>query len=273
MMMKPFSSLVLFLFLSFFLHLPLPARSEQASSKLPPATSHISSTIAINLDEGLITIKNLSLESTRGVINIQGQIRDLLSHPAADLQIDIQGIQWKDLRVDNLQARLGWQDLTLNIKELSGTIFRGKVEGKGSLSFQDKPPHYELSFSFQDLHMEEISQIINPEKIEMEGRLGGKLRIGGWERNLNVFTGEFTTAPPGGRIKVKQMPDILDKLPLELDKQSVTLLLESLKDYHYTEGKITLSLEEDQKIKSHLFFQGEQGTRDIDLYLHDFSKP
>jgi len=185
----------------------------------------------------------------------------------------IQKIQWKGVQLQDVHAGLSWQNSILNLKGISGTLFHGQIKGEGRLFFRGKSPEYELNFTFQDLNMKEISQIINPERLAMKGTLQGQLKIGGKGKSIDLFEGEFTTAPGGGRIVIKEMEKIIDKVPAQLDSKSVKLLLKLMEDYHYTKGKISLSLEEDQTLKTHLYFEGKEGKRDIELYLHDLFKP
>jgi hypothetical protein len=104
------------------------------------------------------------------------------------------------------------------------------------------------------------------EKAEISGKINGTLVLEGKGSNIKVISGNFTTAEGGGVLTIKDN-DYLKKMAAK-SGQSLEILMESFRNYHYNIGVIKLSLNDGNLILD-VALEGEAGKRNLNIRLHD----
>jgi len=117
----------------------------------------------------------------------------------------------------------------------------------------------------------DIARFINDfdlkEKFEMTGRLSGDLALKGKGSDIEILNAKLSSLESGGRLIIKNTK-FLENMARDTN-QSLDLLVENFKNYHYNTGTIKLFIENRNLIMDTVL-DGEAGKRNIDIILHDF---
>ncbi|MGD9015028.1 MAG: YdbH domain-containing protein, partial [Candidatus Omnitrophota bacterium] len=104
-------------------------------------------------------------------------------------------------------------------------------------------------------------------KVELSGKLTGRLNFQGAGLNLHALNGDFSSAEYGGRLIIKDT-QFLENLARN-SKQPLDIFVESFQDYEYNTGIIRLALDKGNLILD-IALDGEAGKRNLNITLHDF---
>ena len=105
------------------------------------------------------------------------------------------------------------------------------------------------------------------EKAEISGKIDGALTLKGRGPDIKVISGELITVEGGGVLTIKDN-DYLKKMAAS-SNQSLDILMESFRNYHYNIGVIKLSLDKGNLVLG-IALEGEVGKRNLNITLHDF---
>ncbi len=199
-----------------------------------------------------LNLSNLSLQAAQG--SSQGSFR-------------IDRMKYNKLTISEIksQARLSGKELSLS--GASAQALDGNIAGSLKLKI-DKNASYGAVLKFTNL---DIARFIDDfqlqEKFEMTGRLSGNLTLQGKNAEIEILNGEFSTLESGGMLIVKDTK-FLENMARNTN-QSLDLLVENFKNYHYNIGIIKLSLDNNNLMLG-AALDGETGKRNINIVLHDF---
>lgn len=146
----------------------------------------------------------------------------------------------------------------INAAVLGGQV-RGKVVVKLALL-----PEYQANFDFVSLDIARFVKDFELEKkFTMTGKISGGLTAKGQGADLQILGGHFAMEDPGGRLIFKDV-SFLDKMAY---RSSLDGVVESLQDYNYNAGNVSLSLQ-DNNLLADISLDGKQGKRDFNIVFH-----
>jgi len=183
--------------------------------------------------------------------------------------LSIAAMNYDKVKIENLSAKPRLENKALFLEALGADIFGGRVGGDLTARL-DKNIGCQINLNFNNLNIEKFIEDFNlNEKFQMTGSLGGKVSLQGSALNISLVSGDFSTAKPGG------MLTITDKRFLEnlarTSGQSLNILVESFKYYHYNVGIMKLGLDKDNLILD-VRLEGEAGKRNLNIIVHDFNR-
>jgi hypothetical protein len=179
----------------------------------------------------------------------------------------IDSIQYDKAKIENLKSKPLLEGNELSINELSAEVFDGRILGNLQLKL-GKEVQYICSLNVQGLDLDRITRDFElKEKFQISGKLSGDLAIKGKGADFEIISGNLSSVDPGGMLTITD-----DKFLNNVAKssgQSLDILVESFKNYHYNTGIMKLSLEQGNLIFD-VAMEGEAGKRNLTIVLHGF---
>jgi hypothetical protein len=214
-------------------------------------------------------LKNLFAKSgvlaegvTLETLNMSSIIRGNL---AADFSV--QKIQYDKLRIDGVRGRALLKGRRVTINPLYAQVLAGKSSGD-IVFIIGKSAKYSANLKFTGLSMEKFIKDFNlGEKLQLSGKLGGSIALSGEGSNIKALNGNFSTIGTGGLLIIKDNK-FLENIAHN-SGQSLDILMENFKDYHYNTGLLQLSFDKGKLILD-IALDGEAGKRNLNITLHDF---
>ena len=246
---------------------------------------------AANVDNFKVNVKSADLS-----INAQASVKvDALKMLVDYADIKISSLDMQDLHLKNflLFMRQGYDGGRLNITEakynkavirntecrvslrgkklvlnpLAAGIFAGKLEGELSLLL-DARPEYSLKLKALDLDLAVMAEdFAIRDKFELSGKITGPFVLEGGPENIDLLNGDLTAGKSGGALTIKDK-NMLAAIAQNTG-QSMDVIVESFRDYHYNTGKARLYLESGNLILE-VNLEGEAGKRNFKVVVHDF---
>jgi len=185
-------------------------------------------------------------------------------------RLSITQLQYSKLKLENIRSRVRLAGTRVLFEDLSGQMLNGTVKGNASVKLA-KEPSYAAALEFSGLDLAEVIRTFElKEKLQMTGRLGGKLSIKGKGSKMDVLVGNLSTEHTGGTMIITDTK-FLENMARGSGQQ-LDIIVESFKNYHYTNGNVSVSLQGGDLVLD-TGLEGETGKRDLSVTLHDFSKP
>jgi hypothetical protein len=180
-------------------------------------------------------------------------------------ELRISNVRYNKAKIEDISAKLRLKDKTLFLEELKAQAFEGKVEGLMALSME-KVMGYEARLDFSHLSIDRfIVELDLQDRFRMTGYLSGNVFLSGRGQEIVSLDGGLSTIEPGGALT------ITDKAFLEnlarTSQQSLDILVESFKNYHYNKGTVKLGMEQKSPVMD-LNLEGEAGSRNLRITLH-----
>lgn len=221
----------------------------------------------LNLIKRLINYCDLKLDLIEGrgfqLKNASLKVSGMLG--AGNLYI--QQIKYNKAGIEEIAGKASLENKALFLHSLSAQILDGQVQGDLTFS-TDKVGEYLANLKFIDLNLKTFVKEFNlDEKLEASGRISGTLVLNGKGTDINILSGDFSAVAPGGILTIKDTKFLENRA--RNTGQSLDILVESFKDYHYNKGMMKLSLNEGNLILD-IALDGEKGSRNLNIILHDF---
>ena len=176
-------------------------------------------------------------------------------------------IQYNKVKVTGMNGIVRLENGIFFLDAFSAQTFNGLVTGNATLQ-TGAYPEYLVNLECADLSLERfVDDFDLGEKIQMSGLLSGRLILRGQGTDVEVLDGDFSMAKTGGTLVIKDA-SMLENVA-QGTGQSVDLIVESFKNYHYNNGALTVSLEEGD-LRVDMALDGEAGKRDLNIVVHDF---
>jgi len=221
----------------------------------------------VNLAEKIMDYLDVKIDS----LGIQGLQVSGISFKAAQGSTEgycgISRIKYDKLAVSGIKSQVMLSGKELFLENVSANAFDGNIGGNLKLKIdQDfsygavlKITNFDIARFIDDFDLKE--------KFEMTGRLSGDLTFNGKGPDIETLDGKLSSLESGGMLIIKDT-GVLENMARDTNK-SLNLLVENLKDYHYTIGTIKLFLDNSDLIMDTVL-DGETGKRTISIVLHDF---
>ena len=188
-------------------------------------------------------------------------------HKAYPGVFHISRIKYNKLVAGKIRSNVRLEDKSLFLAPLSAEISGGKLEAVLSLQL-DKNVEYLVNLKFKDIDLNKLFNDLDlNEKAEISGKIDGALTLKGRGPDIKVISGELITVEGGGVLTIKDN-DYLKKMAAS-SNQSLDILMESFRNYHYNIGVIKLSLDKGNLVLG-IALEGEVGKRNLNITLHDF---
>ena len=222
----------------------------------------------INLVNQLINYLDFKINSLQaeGLDLKNASLKAAQSLPSGSLYIE--QIKYDKLKIEKIESSVRLKDKNLHLDSLSAGLFAGKIEGSANLLI-DNPPEYLVNLVITQLDLNTIIDDFElNEKLDLSGRLNGTIALKGKGLNFTILDGGFVANAPGGDLTIK------DKSYLENiargSGQSLDILVENFKNYHYNKGAMNLSLDDENLILD-IALDGEAGKRNFTVTMHNFN--
>lgn len=182
-------------------------------------------------------------------------------------RFSISKINHDKFKIEKIESPARLLGKTLFLESASASIFKGRLSADIILDLE-KNPHYQVSLNFADLNLDSLVRDLKlQEKVELSGKLGGRVILEGDGPDIKIIDGDLNTAEPGGVLTIKDN-EYLENLARN-SGESLDIIVESFKNYRYNTGTIKLSLKEGDLILD-VYLNGEAGKRNLAVILHDF---
>ncbi|MFH1458443.1 MAG: YdbH domain-containing protein [Candidatus Omnitrophota bacterium] len=209
---------------------------------------------------GPVAVKDLELSDIH--IKLKPEEASVLGN------LSIPQIKYNKAKISNIHAKLRLKDKILFLDSLTAQIFDGKVEVSLSLNM-DKGMDYEAALNFINLDIDRLIRDFDlKEKFQMTGALGGKVFLTGSGSDINSVEGALASTGAGGLLTITDKR-FLGNLA-RTSQQSLDILLESFKNYHYNRGIVKLGMEKGNLVLD-VHLDGEAGKRNLSIVVHDFN--
>lgn len=177
----------------------------------------------------------------------------------------------KEVRYDKLTladvrspVRLEGQNVFLD--GLTGEVLNGRMDADVKVSMGDGTV-YSAKFNFSALDLVALVEDFElKDRVQMSGLLGGVLQVNGTGGRVDVLSGDLASGGSGGLIIITDTR-FLENMA-RASKQPVDIVVESFRNYHYTKGNVTLSLDKGNLVLD-AALDGETGKRNLNVTLHD----
>ena len=192
---------------------------------------------------------------------------DLTARQApAEGRFYINELSYNKLKIREIQGSAELKDKILFLNSLSARLLDGSVSGSSFLRLEgDLSYNFKLNFLNLDLERY-VKDSEMEEKLTLTGRLSGALLIEGKGAEFKVIAGNLYTLA-GGTLAIKDAKS-LENLSRR-SGQSLGLLVEGFRDYHYNVGIMELSLDKGDLV-CEVNLEGEKGKRDLTAVWHNF---
>jgi Dicarboxylate transport len=185
---------------------------------------------------------------------------------SSDGHFKINQIKYNKLNISDIESRVKLSGKELFLDGLSAKAFDGGIDGNLKINI-DQDIGCGAALKFMNL---DISRFINEldlkEKFEMTGRLKGDLVFESRGDKIRILNGRFLSLEPGGLLIIKDTK-FLENMARNTN-QSLDLLVDNFKNYHYNTGDMKLFVEHNNLV-SDIVLDGETGKRDINIVLHN----
>lgn len=228
--------------------------------------SSIQANISLELSPQEQLIYNL--ETTVNSFNAKGLILEnahLKASQGESGDFYVGNLQYDKAKISQIKGKAMLIDKNLFLDILDSLVLGGQVLGDFSIGL-DKFGDYRVNLEFIDLDLEKFVKDFNlGEKLQMSGKLNGRITSSGSGFKVNALSGDFITAEPGGVMIIKDA-EFLKNLARS-SRQSPDILVESFKDYHYNTGIMKLSKKKDNIVLD-IDLEGESGKRNLSTTLY-----
>lgn len=178
----------------------------------------------------------------------------------------IRQIKYNKLNISDIKSQVMLSGKELFLENVRAKAYEGDIGGSVKLKL-DHDFSYDAVLSITDV---DIARVIDDfdlkEKFEMTGRLSGDSAFKGKGPSIEILNGTLSSLGSGGMLIIKDTR-FLENMARDTN-QSLDLLVENFRDYHYNIGTIKLSLDNGNLILE-IALDGEKGKRTINIVLHD----
>lgn len=179
----------------------------------------------------------------------------------------IKSITYQNASLRNITARPRLVEKTFIFDEFSGNFLQGVISGRAEVSLDAM--QYKLDAKFTGLDLDAFVRDFKlTEKIALKGNVDGFLIVEGDTLHFSQIKGTLSAAETGGQLTIKD--DTYLKGIAQNSGQSLDIIVESFKDYHYNTADMKLSLEGGNLIFD-ILLKGEAGKRQLSIVLHDIN--
>lgn len=210
-----------------------------------------------------LTLLEASLSSLRvsGLIVQDAGLKVAQGDEPGDFYVD--KLQYGKAKITEIKARPKLKGKNLFLDSFSAKALNGEVTGDLSLNMDQD---YAFDLRFLNLDLERFVNDFNlNEKLQLSGKLNGRVHLSGSGLKIKSLSGDFSSIEPGGLMVIKDAGFL--ESAAQRSGQSLDILMESFKDYHYNTGVMKLSRQKDG-IGLDIALEGEAGKRNLDIVVH-----
>lgn len=178
----------------------------------------------------------------------------------------IRQVVYNKLKIKNIQGGVDIGAASVSLDPLSAETLEGRVSGQGTLAF-DKGMAYSLVLDVAGVDLAQfVSDFELQERVGLTGKISGRIAVDGQGPAFRIAEGTLKSIE-GGTLVIKD-ETILQNLA-QRSQQSMGLLVDGFKDYHYNIGIMKISSDQGNLI-GEVSLEGEKGRRDLTVVLHNF---
>lgn len=179
---------------------------------------------------------------------------------------------WKDHQAEDLYITVTFDSDGVYGK-FGGASYDGYAEGQFNFYLSDSGK-WDAWVAGTEMDTGPLTKVLVPDSFLMEGRVSLKVVTEGRDKVVGETTGEFQTTTPGW-FDITKLEPILEELPADwnnLKRSLAELSLNALKRFDYDKGAGSLYFQ-DRAGELSLRFAGDNGSRELNFYLHDQRNP
>lgn len=129
-------------------------------------------------------------------------------------------------------------------------------------------PSGKISFFPSSLKVSNLSLSLRSKEFSVSTSFNGLVKLKTKSSGLKAIDGNFNVLSPGGVLTINDT-GYLENMARS-SRQSLDILVESFKNYHYNSGIVKLSLE-NRDFTLDVFLEGQTGKRNLKVTLHNFN--
>jgi len=179
--------------------------------------------------------------------------------------LNVETLSYDKASLSDIKGRISLQGKQFLLSGLAARTIDGTIEGEISADLGQEPQYF-VDLKCANLAIENLIRDFKlKDKFDMSGRLSGTLKLEGAGAKINILGGDFSTLPPGGTLVITDTRAV--EGVIKASRQPADLLVESLKNYRYNTGVMTLGIEGDTIILK-IRLEGDAGKRSLDVAFH-----
>lgn len=179
----------------------------------------------------------------------------------------VKEIKYNKLVIEAVKGKAELKGMTLSLTSIYGQLLGGDISGDFKLQ-AGKNLKYSFNFKLSDIDLDKfVNDFDLKEKFQLSGRLSGAANLSGQNTNIRDLSGDFSTSGLGGVLIIKDAK-FLENMARN-SGESLDILVESFKNYHYNTGIMKLSFDKGNLIFN-VVLEGEVGKRNLTITLHNF---
>ena len=179
---------------------------------------------------------------------------------------------WKDHQAEDLYITVTFDSDGVYGK-FGGASYDGYAEGQFNFYLSDSGK-WDAWVAGTEMDTGPLTKVLVPDSFLMEGRVSLKVVTEGRDKVVGETTGEFQATTPGW-FDITKLEPILEELQADwnnLKRSLAELSLNALKRFDYDKGAGSLYFQ-DRAGELSLRFAGDNGSRELNFYLHDQRNP
>jgi len=182
-------------------------------------------------------------------------------------KISFEELRMNKIKVTGAAGMTRLQGSRLDINNLSAGLLDGRITVNAGIKIA-AVPDYSVDAAASGLSLERFARDFElTERFEAAGLLEGSLRLEGTGGSLRIMDGDFSVQEPGGKLIIKDK-QFLERMAAGTN-QSLNIIVENFRDYHYNTGIIKVGLEQGNIVLG-AELEGLAGKRSLEIVLHDF---
>jgi hypothetical protein len=181
--------------------------------------------------------------------------------------IKIDEVSWNSIPVKNVSSSVTF-DPTGVYGKISGGCEGGQLSGNFEF-YYTKGFIWNVNLFADKINCQPIAEKLVGKYVDLTGELDGKIAVQGKVTEILNCNG-LLTLPNPGKLEIKSMQDLLDRLPADLiplKRQAATIAITAFQNYPYDSGTLKLDYKPSGGLST-LQLDGPRGKREFDIYLH-----
>ena len=188
-----------------------------------------------------------------------------------DNEIHISEFSWNKIAVKNVVTSVTFDPNGVYGKLKNGTCEGGLLNGNFEF-YYTKGFTWNADFFANKINCQPIAEKLVGKYANLTGELDGKISVQGRATEILNCSGSLDLPNPG-KLQIKSMDDLLDRLPkdmIKLKRDALKLAISAFQTYPYDHGQLKLDYQPTGGLST-LQLDGPRGQRQFSVYLHPWS--
>jgi hypothetical protein len=234
--------------------------------KLPNVQAEVRGSLECDLRDHQLKFARLQVPALKsGKLKVESIALDLPGSGETGV-LTAEKLSFEKLEVTELRGEVVWEDMLVDVRNVTASWVRGAVLGQAKFQTQD-PFAYEADLEVRELDLDALTEAMKlKNKMSADGKLTGKVSVKGDRSGILRLEGRFDAGAGGGDLVIRD-PNFLKYLA-ENTRQPMALVEAAFKEYHFDTGSVALGKDQ-RNLGLSVNLSGAKGRRDFEINLHD----